>query len=128
MPRPHPAVLAKHVLVDGEPISGSLFDFGLYPFTTRRSCSRATTCPLTSICRKWRGHLEARIWNDAFKLAHQDELQLFRRGRSEPQSPNKTIPAAFEMDEILYELRESIRLTQLRTLGLHFFLHQAVSQ
>jgi malate synthase len=88
----------KHVLVDGEPISGSLFDFGLYVFHNRAR-------PWFYI-PKLENHLEARLWNKVFDFA-EDELEL-PRGSIKATVLIETVLAAFEMDEILYELREHI--------------------
>jgi len=104
MPRPRGwHLLEKHMLVDGKPVSGGLFDFGLYFFHNAKELLARASGPYFYL-PKMESHLEARIWNDAFVLA-QDELGL-------PQSTIRatvlieTIPAAFEMDEILYELRD----------------------
>jgi malate synthase len=86
----------KHALVDGEPISGSLFDFGLYVFHNRER-------PWFYI-PKLENHREARLWNQVFDYA-EDELGL-DRGSIKATVLIETVLAAFEMDEILYELRE----------------------
>jgi malate synthase len=88
----------KHVLVDGEPISGSLLDFGLYVFHNRER-------PWFYI-PKLESHLEARLWNQVFDFA-EAELGL-ERGSIKATVLIETVLAAFEMDEILYELREHI--------------------
>jgi malate synthase len=88
----------KHVLVDGEPISGSLFDFGLYVFHNRER-------PWFYI-PKLENHREARLWNHVFDWA-EDELGL-DRGSIKATVLIETVLAAFEMDEILYELRDHI--------------------
>jgi malate synthase len=88
----------KHVLVDGEPISGSLFDFGLYVFHNRAR-------PWFYI-PKLENHLEARLWNSVFDFA-EDELEL-QRETIKATVLIETVLAAFEMEEILYELREHI--------------------
>ncbi|BAU49936.1 malate synthase [Sulfurifustis variabilis] len=93
----------KHVLVDGEPISGSLFDFGLYFFHNARELIERGSGPYFYL-PKMESHLEARLWNDVFNLA-QDELGI-PRGTIRATVLIETILAAFEMDEILYELRE----------------------
>src|SRR5438270_6220081 len=93
----------KHVLVDGEPISGSLIDFGLTLFHNAREQLDRGTGPYFYL-PKLESHLEARLWNDAFLLA-QDALKI-PRGSIRATVLVETIPAAFEMDEILYELRE----------------------
>ena len=93
----------KHVLVDGKPISGALFDFGLFFFHNAREQINRGTGPYFYL-PKMESHLEARIWNDVFNLA-QDELGI-PRGTIRATVLIETIPAAFEMDEILYELRD----------------------
>jgi len=93
----------KHLLVDGEPVAGAFFDFGLYFFHNVRELIERGSGPYFYL-PKMESHLEARIWNDAFKLA-QDELGI-QHGTIRATVLIETIPAAFEMDEILYELRE----------------------
>ncbi|MEO8167631.1 MAG: malate synthase A, partial [bacterium] len=95
----------KHVLVDGEPISASLFDFGLYFFHQARPLLERGTAPYFYL-PKLESHLEARLWNDVFEMA-QDTLGI-PRGSIKVTVLIETILAAFEMDEILYELREHI--------------------
>jgi malate synthase len=91
-------LLERHVLVDGEPISGSLFDFGLYVFHNRAR-------PYFYI-PKLESHLEARLWNQVFDFA-EEELGL-AKGSIKATVLIETVLAAFEMDEILYELREHV--------------------
>ncbi|HLN60311.1 MAG TPA: malate synthase A [Symbiobacteriaceae bacterium] len=93
----------KHVLVDGEPISASLFDFGLYFFHNARRLLDRATGPYFYL-PKLESHLEARLWNDVFCHA-QDALEI-PRGTIKATVLIETILAAFAMDEILYELRE----------------------
>ena len=93
----------KHVLVEGRPVSGALFDFGLYFFHNARELIDRDTGPYFYL-PKMESHLEARIWNDVFNFA-QDELKI-PRGTIRATVLIETIPAAFEMDEILYELRD----------------------
>ena len=122
----------KHLLVDGQRVSGSLFDFGMY----------FTHCALRQLEKgkgpyfylaKMESHLEARLWNDAFLLA-QDALGL-PHGTIRATVLIETIPAAFEMEEILYELREHSAglnagrwdylfsiIKKFRTRGLEFVL------
>ena len=95
----------KHVLVDGQPMSGSLFDFGLYFFHNARRLLSKGSGPYFYL-PKLESHLEARLWNDVFNLA-QDELDL-PRGTIKVTVLIETILAAFEMEEILYELRDHI--------------------
>jgi malate synthase len=93
----------KHLLVDGERVSGSLFDFALY-FThcARRQLDKGSG-PYFYL-PKIESHLEARLWNDVFNLA-QDALGI-PRGTIRATVLIETIPAAFEMEEILFELRD----------------------
>jgi malate synthase len=93
----------KHLLVDGRRVSASLFDFALY-FThcARRQLDKGKG-PYFYLA-KMESHAEARLWNDAFNLA-QDALAI-PRGTIRATVLIETIPAAFEMEEILYELRE----------------------
>jgi malate synthase len=93
----------KHLLVDGQRVSGSLFDFALYFCHCARRQLEAGSGPYFYLA-KTESHLEARLWNDAFNIA-QDALGI-PRGTIRATVLIETIPAAFEMDEILYELRE----------------------
>jgi malate synthase len=93
----------RHVLVDGEAISASIFDFGLYLFHCARRLLDTGSGPYFYL-PKLESHLEARLWNDVF-VASQEELGL-ERGTIKATVLIETILAAFEMDEILYELRE----------------------
>ena len=95
-------LIEKHLLIDGQPISGSLFDFGLYFFhNAGERVKRGSGIYL--YLPKMESHLEARLWNDAFVLAQQ-ELGL-PEGTVKATVLIETILATFEMDEILYELR-----------------------
>jgi malate synthase len=96
-------LVEKHLLVDGEPVAGGLFDFGLYFFHNAKELIARGSGPYFYL-PKMESHLEARLWNDVFKLA-QDEIGI-PRGTIRATVLIETIPAAFEMDEILYELRE----------------------
>jgi malate synthase len=93
----------KHFLVDGKPISGGLFDFGLYFFHNAKALMAKGTGPYFYL-PKMESHLEARLWNDVFHFAQQ-ELGI-PRGTIRATVLIETILAAFEMDEIIYELRE----------------------
>jgi malate synthase len=93
----------RHVLVDGEPVSASLFDFGLYFFQNAQRLLACGTGPYLYI-PKLESHLEARLWNDVFDFA-EEELDV-PAGSIKATVLIETILAAFEMDEILYELRE----------------------
>ncbi|MCZ6795953.1 MAG: malate synthase A [Planctomycetota bacterium] len=96
-------LVEKHILVDGQPISASLLDFGLFFFHNVHTLLRHGTGPYFYL-PKLESHLEARLWNEVFNFA-QDELCV-RRGAIKATVLIETITAAFEMDEILYELRE----------------------
>ncbi|MCJ1385288.1 hypothetical protein MMC17_008409 [Xylographa soralifera] len=93
----------KHFTVDGEPISGSLFDFGLYFFHNAHELVKRGTGPYFYL-PKMESHLEARLWNDVFNLA-QDYVAM-PRGTIRGTVLIETIVAAFEMEEIIYELRD----------------------
>jgi malate synthase len=93
----------RHVLVDGEPISASLFDFGMYFFHNASALVARGSGPYFYL-PKLESHLEARLWNDVFCFA-QDWVGI-PRGTIKATVLIETILAAFEMDEILYELRE----------------------
>jgi malate synthase len=111
--KPNPAVLLvrprgwhlpeRHVVIDGEPMSGSLFDFGLYVFHNAKAQVAQGTGPYFYL-PKMESHLEARLWNDVFVHA-QGELGL-AQGTIKATVLIETLPAAFEMDEIIYELRD----------------------
>ena len=93
----------KHLLVDGQPVSGSLFDFALYffhcgPLQIERGLGPYYYLP------KMESHLEARLWNDVF-VAAQDHVGM-AQGTIRATCLIETYPAAFEMEEILYELRD----------------------
>ena len=93
----------KNVEVDGEPVSASLFDFGMYMYHNARYLLEHGSGPYFYL-PKLESHLEARLWNDAFVMA-QNELGI-PQGSARATVLIETILAAFEMDEILYELRE----------------------
>ncbi|MGH8949951.1 MAG: malate synthase A [Acidimicrobiia bacterium] len=93
----------KHFQVAGQPMSASLFDFGLYMFHGGRAAIEAGTGPYLYL-PKLESHLEARLWNDVFLWA-QDRLGM-PKGTIKATVLIETVLAAFEMDEILYELRE----------------------
>jgi malate synthase len=93
----------RHVLVDGEPMSGSIFDFGLYFFHNARELLARGSGPYFYL-PKIESHLEARLWNDIFIRA-QKAIGL-AHGAIKATVLIETILASFEMDEILYELRE----------------------
>lgn len=93
----------KNMQVDGEPMSGSLFDFGLYFFHNAKALLQRGTAPYFYL-PKIESYLEARLWNDVFVFAQQ--CLGIPRGTVRATVLIETLPAAFEMDEILYELRE----------------------
>ena len=96
-------LLERNVLVDGQPISASLFDFGLYFFHNARELLARNTGPYFYL-PKMESHREARLWNDVF-VAAQEWLGI-PRGAIRATALIETILAALEMDEILYELRD----------------------
>ncbi len=93
----------RNMLVDGEEMSGSLFDFGLFLFHNAKNQIAQGTGPYFYL-PKLESHQEARLWNSVFEHA-QDALGI-RRGTIKATVLIETLPAAFEMDEILFELRE----------------------
>src|SRR6266436_9531825 len=93
----------KHLQVSGKPVSGALADFGLFFFHNARETLDRGTGPYFYL-PKMESHLEARLWNDVFLLA-QEKLGI-PRGSVRGTVLVETLPAAFEMDEILYELRD----------------------
>lgn len=95
----------KHILVDDEPVSASLVDFGLFIFHNGRYLASEGTGPFFYL-PKMESHLEARLWNDVFLFAQ--EFLLIPRGTIKATVLIETILAAFEMDEIIYELREHL--------------------
>ncbi len=110
---PKPAVLIirprgwhlpeAHVLVDGTEMSGSLFDFGLYVFHNAKAALAQGSGPYFYL-PKTESHLEARLWNEVFTFAEQ-ELGL-AHGTIKATVLIETLPAVFEMDEILFELKD----------------------
>jgi malate synthase len=111
----HPAVLLvrprgwhlveKHVRVAGMPISGSLFDFGLYLFHNAAPLREKGSGPYFYL-PKLESHLEARLWNDVF--SESEKLLGLAAGTIKATVLIETLPAAFELDEILYELKDHI--------------------
>lgn len=93
----------KHVTVDGRPVPGGLFDFGLYFFHNAKTLLKKGSGPYFYL-PKMESHLEARLWNEVFVFA-QEELKI-AQGTIKATVLIETITAAFEMDEILYELRK----------------------
>jgi malate synthase len=96
-------LVERHVEVDGRPVSASLFDFGVYLHRNAERLLARGTGPYFYL-PKLESHREARLWNDAFRLA-QDQLGL-PQGTVKATVLIETILASFEMDEILYELRD----------------------
>jgi malate synthase len=112
---PNPAVLIvrprgwhlveKHLTVDGAPMAGALFDFGLYFFHNAKAALDAGSGPYFYL-PKMESHLEAQLWDDVF-VAAQDALGL-AKGTIKATVLIETLPAAFEMDEILFALKDHI--------------------
>jgi len=96
-------LIEKHVLVDGEPISASIFDFGLYLYHNAKTLINKGSGPYFYL-PKLESYLEARLWNDIF-IASQNEL-VIPRGTIKATVLIETILAAFQMEEIIYELKE----------------------
>ena len=96
-------LLEKHVLVDGQPVSAGVFDFALFMFHNAKNLLARGTGPYFYL-PKMESHLEARLWNDVFRWV-QDALGI-PRGSIRATVLIETLPAAFEMEEILFELRE----------------------
>jgi malate synthase len=93
----------KHMTVDGKPVSGGIFDFALYFFHNARELLARGSGPYFYL-PKMESHLEARLWNDVFVFS-QKEIQI-PQGSIKATALIETLVAAFEMDEILHELRE----------------------
>jgi len=96
-------LMERHLLVDGEPVSASIFDFSLYLFHNHSALPAIGSGPYFYL-PKLESHLEARLWNDVFVRAQ--ELLGIQRGTIKATVLIETIPAVFEMDEILFELRD----------------------
>jgi malate synthase len=93
----------EHLVVDGEPISGALFDFGLYFFLNGRTSLDRGSGPYFYL-PKLESHNEARLWNEVF--VHAQDMIGMPRKHIKATVLIETLPAAFEMDEIIYELRD----------------------
>ncbi len=93
----------RHVLLDGKPVPGALFDFGLYFFHNAKALLQKGSGPYFYL-PKLESHTEAQLWNDVFVFA-QERLDV-PRGTIKATVLIETLPAAFEMDEILHALRE----------------------
>lgn len=93
----------RHMTFDGLPASGSLVDFGLYVFHSAKTSMAQGSGPYFYL-PKLESHLEARLWNDVFTAA--EELLGIAHGTIKATVLIETLPAAFEMDEILYELKD----------------------
>lgn len=96
-------LLERHLVIDEKPVSASLFDFGLYFFHNAHELIKRGSAPYFYL-PKLESHEEARLWNDVFNFA-QDYLQI-KRGTIRATVLIETILAAFEMEEILYQLKE----------------------
>ena len=95
----------KHILLDGEPVPGALVDFGLYLFHNAVELKKRGTGPYFYL-PKLESHLEARLWSDVFKFA--ENRGIVGTAEIKVTVLIETILAAFEMDEILYELKDHI--------------------
>ncbi len=93
----------RHLEIDGRPVSGALFDFGLYLFHNAKAALAQGSGPYFYL-PKLESHLEARLWNDVF--VHAQSALGLANGTIKATVLIETIPAAFEMDEIIYELRD----------------------
>jgi malate synthase len=98
-------LVEKHMLVDGKAVPGALVDFGLYLFHNAAELKKRGTGPYFYL-PKLESHLEARIWNDVFRFA--EEESVVGKGEIKVTVLIETILAAFEIDEILYELKDYI--------------------
>jgi malate synthase len=98
-------LVEKHLTVDGEPMAGALFDFGLYFFHNAKPALEAGSGPYFYL-PKMESHREAQLWNDVF-IAAQERLGL-PKGTIKATVLIETLPAAFEMDEILFSLKDHI--------------------
>ena len=96
-------LVERHLCVDGDPVSASIFDFAFYFFHNAKTLLAANTGPYFYL-PKMESHLEARLWNDVF-VAAQQELGI-PQGSIKATVLIETVLAAFEMDEILYELKD----------------------
>lgn len=95
----------KHVLVDNEPVSGGIFDFAIYFYNNAREAIAQGFGPYFYL-PKMEHHLEAKLWNDIFNFS-QDYIKI-PRGTIRGSVLIETLPAAFQMDEIIYQLRQHI--------------------
>jgi malate synthase len=93
----------EHLVVDGQPMAGALFDFGLYFFLNARTTLQKGSGPYFYL-PKIESHLEARLWNEVFSEA--EHVIGLPNGTIKATVLIETLPAAFEMDEIIYELRD----------------------
>ena len=105
----------KHLTIDGDPMVGALVDFGLDFFHNAVELLARGAGPAFYL-PKMESHLEARLWADVF--AHSESVLGIEPGAIRATVLIETIWAAFEMDEILYELRDYIRRLERRTVGL----------
>ena len=113
--KPNPAVLIirprgwhlpeRHITIDGEIASGALVDFGLYVFHNAKAALAQGSGPYFYI-PKIESHLEARLWNDVF--SHSESVLGLKHGTIKATVLIETLPAAFEMDEILFEMKDHI--------------------
>lgn len=95
----------RHIEIDGEAASGSLVDFGLYVFHNAKAALAQGSGPYFYI-PKIESHLEARLWNDVF--SHAETVLGLKHGTIKATVLIETLPAAFEMDEILFEMKDHV--------------------
>ena len=116
-------LVEKHVLVDGEPISGSLFDFGLYFFHNAKALLERGSGPYFYL-PKMESHLEARLWNDVFRLRAGAARRAARHHPRHGADRNHSRRVRNGRDSL--RTARSLGRLQLRPLGLHFQLHQEI--
>jgi len=98
-------LLEKHMLVDGQPVPAALVDFGLNQFHNAKKLLSKGSGPYYYL-PKMQSHLEARLWNDV--MNHAEDVLGLPKGKTKATVLIETLPAAFEMDEILFELKDHI--------------------
>ncbi len=110
----------KHIEIDGEPISGSLLDFGLYFFHNAKALLKNGAGPYFYL-PKIESYKEARLWDDVFVFSQ--NYCGVPYGSIKATVLVETILASFQLDEILWELRDHSRRFELRKMGLYFFFY-----
>ncbi len=115
----------KHVLVDGQPVSGSLFDFALYFFHNAETLLANGTGPYFYL-PKLESHLEARLWNDVFLRAQ--EIARPGPGHHQGHRADRDHPGGLRDGRDPLRAARPLGRAELRPLGLHLQLHQEVPQ